>query len=262
MGLKVINVELPKEFESVELYILSDLHIGDKLANEKEINRLIDEINSQENRFVIVNGDILNMAIKDSISDIYEEKYNPNEAIDEAVAILSKIKDRILIITEGNHELRVGKKDGILIMYQVAKRLFNEDAQNKYSKGAYLIFLSFGKNQRRDCRKTVYSIYGKHGTGGGRTIGGKANRLEEMMAIVDADIYIHSHTHIPLTFRHNFIRTDYRNRKITIVEKLFVNSNAFLNYGGYGEDYGYKVASIKCPKIILQGNERRAECII
>ena len=257
--MKVIDIELPKEHETIEIYPVGDLHIGDMLHDNKRLDELIKEIQEKPNRYVILNGDIINNAVRRGISDIYTEELNPNEQIDRTVAIFKPIKDRILCLTEGNHENRSYKESGILIMYQVAQRL---DIADRYSEGAYLLFVAFGKNQGRDNRKTVYAIYGKHGSGGGRKVGAKAIRLFEMAEVIDADIFIHSHTHVPMVLRKTFYRTDYRNRKMTQIEQLFVNTNAYLKYGGYAENYGYHPTSTQYPKIILDGYDREVKALI
>lgn len=256
--MKVITKELPK-FTEIEIYPFADVHIGDEQQDKKRIKQFIDEVLDQENRYVIVNGDILNWASKSSVSDIFKEELNPNQQIDMACSLLRPIKDRIIAVTEGNHEKRAYKTEGILLMYQVCQRL---EIFNVYSEGAYLLFLSFGMSQGRDCRKLPYTIYGKHGSGGGKRPGGKVNRLEDMTMIVDADIYLHSHTHLPFAMKKSFFRCDYKNRKITEVEKLFVNTNAFLSYGGYGEDYGFTPSSTQYPKIVLNGIERESKVIL
>ena len=91
------------------------------------------EVLAQENRYIIVNGDIINNAVRHGVSDIYTEVLNPNQQIDATVALLEPVKDRVLVITEGNHENRTYKQDGLLIMYQVAQRLGIADT---YSPGA------------------------------------------------------------------------------------------------------------------------------
>lgn len=256
--MKIITHELPK-YTDIEIYPVGDLHIGDKHHDKERVKELIEEIKEQENRYIILNGDIINNATKHSVSDSYSEVLTPNEQIDETVWLFESLKDRILCITEGNHEERSYRNDGIKIMYQVAQRL---DIVKRYSEGAYLLFISFGKSQGRDNRKMIYSIYGKHGAGGGRRPGAKMNRLEDMMMIVDADIYIHGHTHLPAVMRKSFFRCDYRNRKITEVDKLFVNTNAFLKYGGYGESKGYTPMSTRYPKIILDGVYRQSKALL
>ena len=250
--MKIINHEL-------EIYPLADVHIGDPLMDKKRLKQFMEEVQDEPNRYVIVNGDILNWASKNSVSDVYIEEISPNEQIDKAVDLLSPIREKILVIVDGNHEQRAYKSEGISPMCQVAERL---DIFDVYSEGAYLLFISFGKSQGRDCRKMIYSLYGKHGRGGGKRAGSKANRLEDMATIVDADIYLHSHTHLPLAMKKSFYRCDYRNRKVTQVEKLFVNSNAFLKYGGYGEDLGFTPTSTQYHKIILNGIERDSKVLL
>lgn len=256
--MKIISVDLPK-YAEIELYPVGDLHIGDRLHDEKRVSQLIDEITAEPNRYILLNGDIINNAVRRGVSDIYTEELSPNEQIDRTVELFEPLKDRILCITEGNHENRSYKDSGLLIMYQVAKEL---GMAERYSEGAYLLFISFGKNQGRDSRKTVYSIYGKHGSGGGRKVGAKAIRLFEMAEVIDADVFLHSHTHVPIILRKKFYRVDYRNRKATPVEQLFLNTNAFLNFGGYGEEKGFIPTTTKYPKIILDGIERETKAVI
>ena len=120
--MKVIKHDLP-QFETLEIYPLADVHIGDSLHDRKRLKQFINEVLEKENRYVIVNGDIINNAVKHGVSDVYAEELTPNQQIEETVNLLNPIKDRILVITEGNHENRTYKQDGILIMYQVAQRL-------------------------------------------------------------------------------------------------------------------------------------------
>jgi hypothetical protein len=77
-----------------------------------------------------------------------------------------------------------------------------------------------------------------------------------MASIVDADIYIHSHTHMAMTFRECFYRTDTRNSAVAEVDKLFVNTGSRLKYGGYGEAYEYKPNSRRSPTIYLNGTKK------
>jgi len=253
-----IRHDLPK-FSELEICVLSDTHLGDPLVDYKKLDKFFDEILEVENRYLIVNGDILNWASKNSVSDIYSEMYPTNEQIDVACDLLEKVKDRILVVIEGNHELRA-YKEGILPMYQVTKRLgvFHTYAPS----GCYLLIIKFGKSQGRDSRKMPYAIYGKHGSGGGKKVGSKMNKLEDMQQIIDADIFVHSHTHTPAVFKKDFFRVDYRNEKKTSITQLFVNSNAWLKYGGYGEVKGYTPTSTDYPIIILDGIERNAKAIL
>ena len=134
--MKIITADLP-QYSTLEIYPLADVHTGDPLQDKKRVRDFFDEVQAQENRYIIVNGDIINNAVRHGVSDIYTEELNPNQQIDATVALLEPVKDRVLVITEGNHENRTYKQDGLLIMYQVAQRL---GIAHTYSSGAYLLF--------------------------------------------------------------------------------------------------------------------------
>lgn len=102
-----------------------------------------------------------------------------------------------------------------------------------------------------------YSIYATHGSGGGRKEGAKAIRLADMAAIVDADIYVHSHTHLPMIMKQAFYRTSPSNCSIAKVSKLFVNTGATLDYGGYGQAQEFKPSSHETPVIHLEASHKR-----
>ena len=111
----------------------------------------------------------------------------------------------------------------------------------------------------RDNVQVCYTIYCTHGSGGGRKEGAKAIRLADMASIIDADIYIHSHTHLPMIMKQGYYRVSLSNSSVARIDKLFVNTSAMLEYGGYGEAFEYKPSSQHCPIIYLDGNIKRLE---
>jgi hypothetical protein len=56
--------------------------------------------------------------------------------------------------------------------------------------------------------------------------------------------------------KQNYHRIDKQNSTVRIVEKLFVNTAANLNYGGYGESAEFKPASKTSPIIYLSGTKK------
>lgn len=93
-------------------------------------------------------------------------------------------------------------------------------------------------------------------------MGGKVNAVADMASIVNADIYIHSHTHEPFTFKKSRFEINKLKRVVVEKEALFVNTNAFLQYGGYGEDKGFSVPSRTPPVITLGGYEKEMFCTL
>ena len=252
--MKAIKVNLPETMESVEIHTFADLHIGDKFCDIELIKERIEAVKNNDKAYAILNGDIVNNATKTSVSDCYAEELSPMEQISRFVELFEPIKDKIIAITSGNHENRTYNKEGVDITRICARQL---GLEHIYSKTSALIFLRVGKQSSHSrFRPVCYTIYCTHGSGGGRKEGAKAIRLADMASIVDADIYIHSHTHLGMIMKQAFFRTDAHNSTFALVNKLFVNTSAMLNYGGYGEAFEFKPSSKDTPIIYLSGTRK------
>lgn len=256
-----IKIDLPRELRSLEIHTFADEHIGDEHCDMKRLMERIDYVKNTPNAYCILNGDLLDNATKTSIGDSYTQVFNPMEQLKRAVDLFAPIADKILCITHGNHENRTYKKEGINLSYLIAAQLGLSD---KYTPTSAVLFVRFGEvpysmketNGSGMLRKICYTIYTLHGSGGGRKEGAKAIRLADMASIIDCDIYIHSHTHLPMVMKQAFHRIDTRNNAVALVDKLFVNTAANLKYGGYGEAGEFKPSSTDTPVIYLDGRKK------
>lgn len=246
--MKPIRCDLPYA-ETIEIHPMADLHIGDSNSDYKLIMERIDYIKNTPNAYCILGGDLMDTAIASSIGDTYGANLQPMEQLKQCVKIFEPIKDKILCVLPGNHENRVYKSDGLDITELMCAQL---GIPKKYTPTTALLFIRFGENTKRH-RPQLYTAYVTHGSGGGRREGGKVNRLADLASIVDSDIYIHAHTHLPLVFKESFYRVSGSNSSVSLVDKLFVNTAASLDYGGYGDKQGYKPASKCSPVIYLHG---------
>ena len=248
--MKAIRCDLPFA-EQIEIHPMADLHIGDSMSDYKLIMERIEHIKNTPNAYCVLDGDLMDTAVCTSIGDTYGANLQPMEQLKHCVRIFEPIKDKILAVLPGNHENRVYKSDGLDITEIMCSQL---GIPEKYSPTTALLFVRFGKNPARTPhRPLLYTMYVTHGSGGGRKEGGKVNRLADLASIVDADIYVHAHTHLPLVFKESFYRTCSSNSSVALVDKLFVNTSAALNYGGYGDKAGFKPASKAAPIIYLNG---------
>ena len=254
--MKVIKIDLPSELEQIELHTFADEHIGDEHSDVKRVLQRIEYVKNTPNAYCILNGDIIDNATKTSIGDVYTQTCNPMEQLERAIAIFEPIKDKILCITHGNHENRSYKKEGINISRLIATQLGLVD---RYTPTSATLFIRLGKEPRNHNRKFRYTVYVLHGSGGGRKEGAKAIRLADLAGIIDTDIYIHSHTHLPMIMKQAFHRVDTCNSTVNFVDKLFVNTAANLTYGGYGEAGAFKPSSTDTPVIYLSGTKKYFE---
>lgn len=249
--MKAIRCDLPFA-EKIEIHPMADLHIGDSCADYKLIMERIEHIKNTPNAFCILDGDLMDTAVCTSIGDTYGANLQPMEQLKHCVKIFEPIKDKILAVLPGNHENRVYRSDGLDITEIMCAQL---GIPERYSPTTALLFIRFGKTVQHQ-RPQLYTAYVTHGAGGGRKEGGKVNRLADLASIVDADIYIHSRTHLPVIFKEGFFRVSGSNSSVAMVDKLFVNTAASLNYGGYGDKAGFKPASKASPVIYLDGLKR------
>lgn len=255
--MKAIKIDLPKELESVELHIFADEHIGDPHSDYKRLLQRIEYVKNTPNAYCILNGDIIDNATRTSLGDTYTQELNPMDQLTKAVEIFEPIKDKILCITHGNHENRTYKKEGINLSYLMAAQMGLTD---RYTPTSAILFLRLGDGGGAAHNNRIrYTIYALHGSGGGRKEGAKAIRLADMACIIDADIYIHSHTHLPIIMKQGFHRIDPKSSTVSHVNKLFVNTAANLNYGGYGEAGEFKPSSKDTPVIYLDGRKKHYE---
>lgn len=257
--MRCIKIDLPKELEGIKIEIFSDLHLGSKKCNYSEITERIKRVKENDNTYAIILGDVLNNSTKTSVGDVYEEEITPMQQINLAIRTFEPIKEKILGICSGNHERRSYKTDGIDLLYFLASELGLAD---RYDYASCLLFVRLGHDSNKsrsgkNARKICYSIYMTHGDGqGGRTIGGKANGLQRRGQVVNADIVITGHTHMPFTFRECCFEIDYPNSSFYKKEQLFINASATLDYEEYAELYGMRPSSTVSPRILLSGKKK------
>lgn len=258
-----IKIDLPRELDSIELHTFADEHIGDEHSDIKRVMERIEYVKNTPNAYCIMNGDIMDNATKTSIGDTYAQVFNPMEQLAKAVELFEPIKDKILCITHGNHENRTYKKEGINLSRLIANQLGLAD---RYTPTSAVLFIRVGESTRfteskgsGKHRQICYTVYVMHGSGGGRKEGAKAIRLADMACIIDTDIYIHSHTHLPMIMKQGYHRIDLPNSGVQLVTKLFVNTAANLDYGGYGEAQAFKPSSKDTPVIYLSGTRKAFE---
>ena len=255
--MKAITVDLGKDCKGISIHLFADWHIGDVNCDKDAIKAAIKAVEEDPNAYVICMGDLMNNATKASVSDLYSEEIPPMKQLETLHDLLFPVKDRILMLLQGNHEARTMRGDGIDLTGVLAVQLGIPD---RYAREGGLLYLVLGtthsgRNMGGSTR-TVYSIYATHGTGGGRKEGAKAIRLADMAAIIDADIYCHAHTHLPMVMKQSFFRALRPKRTFEVVDKLFVNASAKLDYGGYGQAGEYKPSSKASPVIHLDGHKR------
>lgn len=255
--MKVIKRDLGEKYKEIKLLCLSDMHIGDELCNLKVIREVLSNVKDSDNTFIILNGDLMNNSTKSSVGDVYSEQMTPTEQIIKLCDLLEPVRERILVIHPGNHEFRTLKNDGVDIIRLVARQLGIED---RFSDGWWYLYLTFGMGNKG--RSITYEITGVHGYGGGRKNGGKINNLVEMSDKVIADLYVMGHTHTPIITRNTIFVPDAQHKSLVKKDKYYLMTNSFLEYGGYGEQYGFTPSTTEHQEAILNGTKKEIRLVL
>lgn len=260
--MKTLSVNLPTIKGKLELIVIGDAHIGSANFNEALFKSTIDYILEEENRYVILNGDILECAFKDSVSDVYTGM-SPSVSLGYAVRLLEPIKDRIICSIGGNHDHdRSMKQVDISYAQQLAVMLGIAD---KFSADSVVIFISAHNGVKGHNGKNAhYTVFCSHGNnGGGGTMGSKANALEKMsLSVPNADIYVHSHTHAPVVFKDTYMGIDDKNKVLSQKERLYVNTNSYLRWeNSYGEKKLLRPQSMSVPIIKLSAYREHTQYV-
>lgn len=256
--MKELNVKIKGTKNDFKLMVLGDLHIGDELCDLELIKETLDYVKKNKDCYVILNGDLINNALKTSKSDSYKEQMTIEEEQDLLIDLLEPIKDRILVMATGNHEKRTELLAGINPLKAVAYAL---NLRNQLVEDSYVLTIEFGVAHGMKNLTNKYVVYGIHGgTGGGRLAGATANALQQMaLKLPNADLYVHSHTHMSINYNDMVFLYDYKTKKVKEHKRVYYNANAFLKYGGYAEQKEYKPVDRSPSVLVVEAIRKNGE---
>lgn len=254
--MKEFNIKIDAPKNTFQLMVLGDMHIGDELCDLDLIKQTIDYIKNTKHCYCILNGDLINNALKTSKSDSYKEQMTIEEEQDLLIDLLMPIKNKILVMASGNHEYRTSLLAGINPLKAVAIALGIRD---KLVEHSYVLNIEFGSAFGIANKGNKYLVYGIHGgNGGGRRAGATANALQDMALVrPDMDLYIHSHTHTVINYTDMIFLYDRKLCKTKEHQRTYYNANAFLKYGGYAEQKGYKPSDRQPSVLVVNAHRQR-----
>lgn len=259
--MKPIKIDLSENFKEIEIMPIADWHWADPNSDHDKIMEDIAYIHDHENVFFCMHGDLLDCAIASSIGDTYGSTATPMQELRACVDLFKPIAHKCFCVLEGNHERRHYRTNGINMTEIMARELGIAD---RYSPTTAYLFIRFGEleGHKNHHRKVLYTAFVCHGNGGGRKEGGKIQRLVDLSTICDADLYLCGHTHLPAMLKDGFARPNPGNSSITYGTRLYVNTSAKLDWGGYGEVGSFKVPCKDTPIIHLSGTHKEMRATI
>ncbi len=244
----------------MEIYQISDLHTGDLLFEHLKFYKFCQFLMEEENRFVAVNGDVINNNLTHSVGSPYDDIIAPNDQKKEVIRMLTPIRERILVMNAGNHEYRTKKLAGVDVTEEIADKLgvpYGED------ESCLKITIGETENSRKgNPRKQTYTIYLTHGCSGGKRPGSVLNNVEDLSKNILADVYMVGHAHRRIGHKAVFRMPNLRTNKVDEIEQLYVIAAGWLQYGGYAVRMSLRPQVRGAHPVILWGTHKEVNTMI
>lgn len=233
---------------SLILFTIGDLHSGDDAYGRKSrsaINAIIDFVRDTENAYLFFNGDIFNAATRASKTSPFTSK-TIEEELGYLKGLFWEVRHKVVGMVDGNHCKRITDFAGFSPLL-----LLSSDLGIPYYKTTAVIKFKVGDN------KEPYVCVFQHTTGGGKLLGSKVNRVEEMRrsTVVNADAYFGSHNHqqgvLPVCIRY------FDGHKVVEKKQMLVDCGGFLEWdNSYAEGMQLAPLVIGAPVIEFSGKRR------
>ena len=243
-----------RKFDSpIKIACISDVHYGALEHMTKEWDSFVKSVAEDPNRYLILNGDLINNNTRSSVGSPWDDVVRPREQKRRMVEYLMPIKDKILCCTSGNHERRSMKDADDDPTYDIMTKL---DIEDVYRQNA-----AFMKLQLKNDGHATYTFAVTHGAGGGIYTGATVNRNERWGNIIDGvDCVVVGHTHKGTVTKPSKLVFDPYNNKVTVKEYVVISCVAWQRYAEYPLQKMLLPSSTGDPQILyLSDKEKRIE---
>jgi len=212
-------VEHKVDADEVKLIPLGDIHLGAPTCEVDKFLGTVDYI-KDSGSLVVLMGDLMEAASKHSVGAGWAEQVvTPQRQLDFLAEVFEPIKDRILVLLEGNHEFRIWKQAGLMVAKILADKL-------GVPYGGYSCFIKL------KVRKQNYVIHAQHGSSNAWYPHTKLTAAMRTATHTEATVFLYGHTHELLSLKVPKRYVDLRGRTVKNEKKYFVLTGSFLAYEG------------------------------
>lgn len=245
---QAIKFNTPREFEYIELYLISDLHYGSTQFDSKRWMNFKAEILEKPNRYMIFAGDAMENAVPNSKSSVFHQTVPPHEQREWIVEQFKELRDHIIAVVDGNHERnRSTKLAGLYPLYDAC---LLSDIGERYRPHFAFADIGVGTRKKDPNQQTHYVVYVIHRA--------KETRQYSSADFVDGiDLMVYGHDHFSHDSPRGKLIYNAKTGKIRQTTVEVLDSGSFLNYGGYAVDNAFRPTSQKLYKAILLGAEKQ-----
>jgi len=243
--MKIIEKIITLKDRNLPLKIIPfhDIHIGSTTCLRNQFEALCRRIKDEPNTYIIGLGDYAEcITMQDNRYDTYTidrmfiNKLDdlPMEQIRYLKKFLFPIRDRIIMMSPGNHEDSFRRKYNIDLLYDLCHYL-------NVPKGDYMNYIRI-KFDREQYHTQNVIMWTHHGWFGSRKRGAKVNNIEDIARGYEADIYIVGHSHDKFSTSNTYASLN--GNSLILNDKVFCNAGSLsqainLESSGYAERKGY-----------------------
>lgn len=221
----------------ITIFPVFDVHLGSPQCMEQRFIQFIKKVTETPNAYLVLGGDLIENGVRSSIGDaVFRQTMPPSQQKKEMANILAPARDRILCLTDGNHERRSGKDADDSPVYDIAAKL---DLEHLYRPNIAFVKIQLGRDRNEPgggdgVKRPTYVLVVTHGSGGGILTGASVNRNERFGYTIDGmDALIVGHTHKPVISQPGKVVIDPHNNKVSIRPFKVITATSWLEYGGY-----------------------------
>lgn len=249
----IIQKAIPHN-RDLTIYPVADVHLGAAEHMETAWREFREKILAEPDSYIILGGDLINNATRNSVSNIFDEVMRPREQKRLMTEMLLPLRDRILCAVPGNHEGRSGRDADDDPMYDIMCKL---DLEDLYRENIAFLKIQVGNTAGDGRRNPTYVLTTVHGSGGGIMTGGAVNRAERFAYALDGcDVFIQGHSHKAFVTMPGKIKIDAYNNKVSLKPFHVVNASSWLMFGGYACRKQLLPSSHAAQKIVLSGTSK------
>lgn len=242
--------KLPKDLPYINIYCIGDKHIGSRQCNLKLLESIVEEVKNDELGYVVYCGDMLDMGLKNSKTNVYEQTMMPHEQKECFCHMFAPLASKTLAGVPGNHCDRMSREVGVNPMYDVFCRWGIEDV---YRENSAILKVNLGEKRNR--KQVSYGGVVLHGSSA-------AKHHRHSMCYDGIDFVISGHTHTPSYTPRGKIRVDLHNEKISRVGYKEIVVDSGLEFGGYAIKKEYETSAAPEIQILkLYGDHKHSDFI-
>ncbi|MEM4205770.1 MAG: metallophosphoesterase [Nitrososphaerota archaeon] len=238
-------IYIKENADKVYLIPISDIHMGSKFCDIEKLMGYIDWIKDNKHSYVILIGDVFDVATRESATSPFDQSLPLNDAMEFMSDIIKPIRNRVIGCVDGNHERRL-------------KKFANLDVLQTWCASNNIRYCGSSAVIVFDVKKIRYVFFAHHTTGGGQTIGGKINRVTRLVNIFNgADCYLGGHNHSKALGEDAIYYLDEKDMKIKSRKILYVDCGSFHMYSdSYAESAGLPPSHTGSPRIRMNGSKK------